>query len=44
MAHPAITTDLLQALDVLSHSTPQVTFNLIVPVDELPQLSSLQSR
>jgi hypothetical protein len=39
MAYPTIAADLLQALNVHSHSASQVTFNLIVPVDELPQLS-----
>jgi hypothetical protein len=41
MAYPTVATDLLQALDVLPHSPSQVTLNLIVSVDELPQLAHL---
>jgi hypothetical protein len=35
--YPTVAADLLQTLDVLPHSTSQVTLNFVVPVDELPQ-------
>jgi hypothetical protein len=41
MAYPSIAADILQALDVLTHLTPQVALDEIVSINELPQTACL---